>query len=195
MIKLMKIGLWLSELAGDLVVGWTWIFAWHPVLTSKPGLSIKYSASSSSVSWEHISSACYSSILIGVLSRAGRRFYLRKSGKFAINCAKFGVRVFTNPRSACISFEINWLIFSWTWCVISHFGLINHVNSLGTKGVLLLHASLHLVLILCNNSLTLPGPGLRWIWGIRYDLSGDLSLEQPKLTPLVTYGSKRDFIW
>lgn len=32
---------------------------------------------------------------------------------------------------------------------------------------------------------TFPGPGTFWSWGTRYDRSGDLSLAQPKLLPLV----------
>lgn len=60
---------------------------------------------------------------------------------------------------------------------------------------MLLHAGVDLVFVLDVTMSTLPGPGLRCFCGMRYDLSGDLSLEQPKLMPLVMLPSKIDLMW
>lgn len=195
MIKLMKIGFDLPELAGNFVICRPRVFAWMPVLTSKPSLTTEYSPSASSMPWKSISAVSYIPPLCLILRRPRRRLDLREAFKIAIDGAKFRISILTDPRASSIHLKIDGIISSGSWSEVGHFWLIHHIYRFGPQWVLLVHAGLYLVLILRYIILTLPGPGLRWSWGTRYDLSGDLSLEQPKLTPFVTWGSNRDLIW
>lgn len=70
-------------------------------------------------------------------------------------------------------------------------GLLGEHDGLGAL-MLLVHEGVPASVVLNRKGSTCPGPGFLWIWGMRYDRSGDFSLEQPKVLPFF-FSSKPDF--
>ena len=62
---------------------------------------------------------------------------------------------------------------------------LDDIDGFTVDGILLGHTGVDLILILDYLLGTLPTPGCLWIWGTRYERSGDFYLERPNVFPFV----------
>ena len=177
--------IWSSEFYGHIVVSWTWCVGRSPLLSCKPGLSVENPSSFRCVSRQGKPITISSSILTFISSWTRRLLYDRKSFPIWFNSSILRVSIFADTMFPCIVLEIIRLVCTWTRSIIPHIILLDDINCFAMKWILLRHSSFYLILILNRKICTFPTPGCLWIWGTKYDLSGDFSLAVPKDDPLV----------
>lgn len=116
-----------------------------------------------------------SSIRHAVFIRSWRRLYFRES---------FSVRVYFSKKN--ITIWTQKIFASWPQSILVM--MIAH-NCLRLFSLIkrLISSLVHISYVLSNSKYTCPTPGCPCICGIRYDLSGDFSLQLPKVLPIVCF--------
>ena len=176
---------WPTELYWHIVVRWARGVWRSPELTCETCFFIEYSSSFCCVPWESVSIAIRLPIssLVGAgswwLFDVGKSFFMRFDG------SEFGVGVLAIAMSSWFIFEVIGLVVAGSWCIVFHFMFLDDIDCFTVDGILLGHTGVDLIFILDYLLGTLPTPGCLWIWGTRYERSGDFYLERPKVFPFV----------
>jgi len=166
MVELVKIWTDFPKRTRNFVVCRTRGVTPSPLFTCEPYLTAKNSASFANVSRESVLSECDVPPFVVVFTRPWSILNLREAFSVAVDVYEFRTWVLAESRSA-VWLKVYWLISTWSRCKIVCFWFLVYIDSFRPERVLLFHACLHLVFILYEWMCTLPGPGLRCIWGAR----------------------------
>lgn len=163
----MKIRLGLAELSRHVVVHRTWVLGTTPADSRESGLFVEDSGSL-------IGMAGQSAVVRGQLAAfvdigRGSRSHIDagESVTMRFDGPELGVRVFALAMPQLGYFKIRRVIGSGSRGVVAHLVLLDHIESLGLEGVLLMHAGFDLVLVLNQKRCTLPTPGCLCSCGMR----------------------------
>lgn len=86
-------------------------------------------------------------------------FYGGESLAVGINCAKLRISILAAALPSSIVLEVVDLVVAGPGSVVLHFIFLYHVDGLAVEGVLLRHAGVYLVFVLCESGGTFPTPG------------------------------------
>jgi len=121
-----------------------------------------------------------------IFKRPWSLLYFLKSLTIWINFSKFDIRIFWYNEFIFCTYVIK-MIMTRLWVIFICLFLFYKINSFSSHAVFKIFIKLFLMLILIKYIITLPGPGIFWSCGIRYDLSGELYRLRPKLFPFYLF--------
>ena len=160
-----------------------------PVFVSEPPFTGEGPSSSPSVLRYQVSSSLWQAINLSVglwtgavsnVSESGRGLIHTQSGSLVLADVAFQIEVF----------ELGSVVSAWPWAFSEAKMLRNSINSPRPHWKWRrCHFGRLLIVVLHQYLGTLDGPGCLWIWGIRYDWSGDCYRLSPKDNPLLLVNS------
>jgi len=142
----------------------------------------KWASSSSLMLRNNIAGRWRKRIKISIWSWCWSIFDCWKSRRGQSN-SKFRPLIFTNFCYWFSAVKFNSFICSRAGTLSMWKVLINNIDSLWSYGIGRCSSSWFFILVLHRNIYTASGPGCLWIWGIKYDLSGDSYRLRPKVNP------------